>query len=67
MLIFRYFLFSPSNLSRKSNDLECNSRLIGTSDFDSHEPLGECNLRNVKITSNYYSRIVREGRAIFYL
>ena len=32
-----------------------------------YEPLGECNLRIFKITSTYYSRIVREGRVIFYL
>ena len=32
-----------------------------------HEPLGECNLRTVKTTSTYYSRIVPEGRVIFYL
>ena len=30
-----------------------------------HEPLGECNLRIFKITSTYYSRIVRESRVIF--
>ena len=30
-----------------------------------HDPLGECNLRTVKVTSTYYSRIVREHRSIF--
>ena len=32
-----------------------------------HKPLGECNLRIFKITSAYYSQIVRERRVIFYL
>ena len=31
-----------------------------------HEPLGKCNLRIFKITSTYYSQIVR-GRVIFEL
>ena len=57
----------------KSHGLQYNSWLIGTSDFESSqnctidEPLGECNLRIFKITSTYYSRIVQEGRVIFYL
>ena len=44
---------------RKSNDLEYNSWLIGTSDFESsqklHEPFGECNLR---IVHELYEKVV---------
>ena len=32
-----------------------------------HEPLDECLFRILKITSTYYSRIVREGRVIFFI
>ena len=41
---------------------------MGTSDVEKlHEPLGECNLRIFKMTSTYYSRILREGHVIFFI
>ena len=49
---------------RKSHDLEYNSWLIGTSDFESSQNCTSL-LRIFKILSTYYSRIVREDRVIF--